>query len=264
MARSKMPVRRPFQLRLPSWLAGLIYLLALRFAFEGRNEPYVWQIALGVIGVTAFLAWISAYLRYRALADIPLADIVSAPQGYVKFTGTARGSTDTLILSELKQRPCIWFDYCVEDKYDGKWRISDSGQSQAPILLDDGTGLCMLDPQQAELDMGRHREEWKSPSESTRYTESYVLAGDALYAIGEHITERSLKNDPTKTPEMNKQNQDLHIMRPPADGRVFRISATPPALDAKKYAQLAWIHLAILFLCVGGQGYLWLRQVIVQ
>lgn len=259
MAPKKEKMRRPFRLRLPSPVAILIYLLALRLAWEAHEEPGLLIIIFGVISITAFFAWISAYLRYRTLADIPIADIVSAPQGYVKFSGTACQATDTVMLSELKKRPCLWYHYREEVESEGKWETADKGESMEPFLLDDGTGLCMLDPQQAELDIGSHWEEWKAPGEGRRYTESYVLAGDAIYAIGEHITERSLGHDQANLLGPKIQSQGLHVMRPPADGRLFLISDTTPASDAEWKAKMAWVHLATLFLSLSYQGYLWLH-----
>jgi hypothetical protein len=125
------------------------------------------------------------------------------------------------VVAPLSQTPCCWFSYRIERR-DGKhWRTEQSESSDSLFLLRDATGDCVIDPEGAEV-TSRHRKTWSGdglswgghpvharlPSlgrrtdlfvnvggkvletlgsgiGSHRYTESVILDGDPLYAIGE-------------------------------------------------------------------------------
>ena len=61
----------------------------------------------------------------------------------------------------------------------------DRGASDETILLDDGSGQCYVDPDQAEI-LTRHKQVWTKGG--YRYTEYVLSPLDTLYVLGEFTT----------------------------------------------------------------------------
>jgi hypothetical protein len=87
--------------------------------------------------------------------------------------------------SPMTGLPCLWFRYVVERRTENKWEEVDRGTSTDTFLLADGSGSCVVDPEQAEI-LSSHKQVWHR--DGYRYTECLLLADDPLYAIGEHAT----------------------------------------------------------------------------
>ena len=55
----------------------------------------------------------------------------------------------------LTRKPCTWWRYKIEERSStGRsrgWSTVDSGTSETPFILDDGTGQCLIDPRGAEV-----------------------------------------------------------------------------------------------------------------
>jgi hypothetical protein len=150
------------------------------------------------------------YRRARIIADTPTARIRSAPQGYVELTGTGKPYDGGPTVSPLSGRECLWFRYRIERKESqgiGKnrrsyWRTLQSGESDDPFLLEDGTDWCEVHPEGAEV-TARHRQVWCTTGSSPnslrtsmqvgrltlnfggryRHTEELLLPGP-VYALG--------------------------------------------------------------------------------
>lgn len=157
--------------------------------------------------------------RARLIEDAPTAKVRSAHQGYVELIGTAATLPGEPIISRLTQIPCCWHRYRIEEHHGKSWRTIDSGQSDDLFLLRDDTGECVIDPEGAHVD-STHGKSWfgSSLAESFpggyardaqahnpslggmlaqrisrnlsfgmgqyRFSESVLLEGDPLYAIG--------------------------------------------------------------------------------
>ncbi|HLS98021.1 MAG: GIDE domain-containing protein [Porticoccaceae bacterium] len=148
--------------------------------------------------------------KARLIEDIPTSRIRSASQGYVELIGLASGRGSTLA-SPLTASPCLWWRYTIERlERSGKsrrWRVVEKGHSEAPFFLDDGSGLCRIEPAGAEVSC-LHRKRWEgsarkpgaaasantgliaalgrlaSLGERYRYTEHLIRDGDPLYVLG--------------------------------------------------------------------------------
>jgi hypothetical protein len=111
-----------------------------------------------------------AFWRLRTITDTPTARIQSAPQGYVELRGLARPHRGTLS-ARLSETPCLWYRFRVEQRRKGgrgdRWATLDRGESDAPFLVEDASGLCRVEPAGATLHCHR-RDRWTGPSRDPR------------------------------------------------------------------------------------------------
>lgn len=151
--------------------------------------------------------------RYRLIADTPTALVRSAPQGYVELIGHIIAGEDGLLASPLSGSPCVWYRIRV-DRYQrnhnnkgGSWRSVRRETSTNWFQIDDGTGVCLVDPDGASAST-RHKRVWYGQSELPgafatttsfnryaanilgsggryRYTEELMFEHERLYALGQ-------------------------------------------------------------------------------
>jgi hypothetical protein len=160
-------------------------LVLLFFGAQSESREG-WLTSLGLIALLSLVAWLSTLRRRRAIADTPTSRIASAAQGYVELRGRGLPFAGTPILSPLSGLPCLWYRYQVEENdHDGKWRSVERGQSDASFIVDDGSGVCVVDPEQAEI-LTRSKEVWRVGDR--RHSEWKLLIGDPIYALGEFQT----------------------------------------------------------------------------
>ena len=175
------------RLRLHSanWLTGGIHVFIVAAAAQAESMA-VWPYALGAMSIVSFAAWVGNYRRLRHVADTPLSNIATAAQGYVEISGRAEMPGGTPFVAKLSLVPCVWFQYEVYEKSsDDKWSLQDSGISDEPFIVKDGTGQCVIDPENAEVLCSR-KETWTRGS--YRYTEWLLLPRDLVYALGNFVT----------------------------------------------------------------------------
>ncbi len=166
-------------------LASGAYLVIALFGLESPS-PRSRLLAAGLIALVALWAWLAALHRYRFIADTPTSRIASAAQGYVELLGRARPYPGNRILSKLTLLPCVWFRYEIHRRRaDGKWERLDHGESPDTFLLDDGSGECVVDPEEAEI-LTPRKQEWLRGE--YRYREWLILEQDLLYALGHFAT----------------------------------------------------------------------------
>ncbi len=176
------------------------------------------QLAFGLcLSVVACLGggwWCLRRLHQaRLLADTPTSKIRSAAQGYVELSGRLLEQPEAAIVAPLSGRPCLWWRFRIEE-YSGsgksrRYRLVESGCSEAWLRLADATGECLIDPRGADV-RPASRDVWygdtprplwnrRAPTGFSlltmlggggdyRYTEERFQAGEYLYAIGEFRT----------------------------------------------------------------------------
>ncbi len=186
--------------RYAEFLASGAELLLLFFGlyFESKNG---WLFCLALIAVISLFAWLSNLNRLRAIRDTPASKVASAAQGYVELTGRGVTFGEQPVFSQLKKMPCLWYRYTVEVRDAEKdWKIEDKGESDDSFLLRDQSGVCVVDPEQAEISTC-HCDCWTL--DNHRYTEWKLLAGDKIYVLGEFRTKNCTWefncNEETKT-----------------------------------------------------------------
>lgn len=150
------------------------------------DTPEGWRWSLAGTAAFGLLGWKGALKRSRAVADTPTSTIASAAQGYVELQGRGEAVDGTPLLSPLNQLPCLWYHCRVEKKRDNDWKLESSDTSTASFWINDGTGRCLVDPEDAEV-MTQRTDTWENGDH--RYTQKLLLAGEQLYALGQFGTE---------------------------------------------------------------------------
>lgn len=177
-----------------------------------------WFLVIALIAGACFCLFASLRLFHRArlIEDMPTSKIRSCSQGYVELYGTAKWIDGPEIHAPLSGQPCVWYSFTVEEYVahaKHKWRHIDNGVSEGLFILEDDTGSCVIDPEDAEvtpsssntwygskrispvthtspLDVlgGALGSSFLRPSEKYRYTEKRLDQYESLYAIGEYIS----------------------------------------------------------------------------
>jgi hypothetical protein len=163
-------------------------LLALVGARIGT--PLAWVSCSGLIAAISMMAWASTYRRARFIDDTPTSKVASAAQGYVELSGRGRALEGLPVLSPVSHLSCLWYRFIAERRdSDNKWRRDSSGESDASFILDDGSGLCLVDTEGAEI-LPACKETWTQ--DDYRYTEWRLLHNDAIYVLGQFSTQGSV------------------------------------------------------------------------
>ncbi|HEU0283434.1 MAG TPA: hypothetical protein VFQ99_06585 [Gallionella sp.] len=161
-------------------------LLLLFFGFHLGSRTG-WLFCFSAIAMVSVFAWLSALSRLRAIRDTPTSKIASAAQGYVELVGRGQPFGEPPLLSKLSLLPCLWYRYKIERRdSEKKWKTEESGESSDSFMLRDGSGECVIDPEQAEIST-RHCDQWMK--DDYRYTEWKLIKEDSIYVIGEFRTQ---------------------------------------------------------------------------
>jgi len=165
---------------LPLLVQSLPFGAAL--ASEG---PALWPYAFGFAAAVNLWAWLAALRKRASIHDTPTSRVASAAQGYVELIGRGRPLAGGELLTPYSQLPCLWYRYRVMRRENNQWRQLDSGESEAPFGLDDGSGVCELDPRGVEI-LTTH-EETRTEGD-VRHVEQVLLKGDRLYVLGDFVS----------------------------------------------------------------------------
>jgi len=182
-------------------------------------EPHEFWIAftiLAIISIISFLRMTKWWKHSRMIEDTPTSKVRSAPQGYVELEGTARMMDGPIIVSPLSRKTCVWYRYKIEEKVksnDSKghsrsyWRVVKHETSEELFLLEDETGRCVVDPDDADV-IATNKRTWykRTVSPTRRYTEELITDNEPLYAIGLFKTVANV--------ERQKQREQVnHLLR---------------------------------------------------
>lgn len=167
--------------------AGQLLLPIIGFQSE---SPYVLFVCVALMVPLSLFAWMSSFRRFRAIADMPTSRIATAAQGYVELIGRGLPINGLPLLSPLNQLPCLWYRYIIEHRDSrNRWVTEDSGESNASFIIDDGSGQCLVDPEDAELLISK-KERWTRANR--RYTQWLLIERQSIYVIGEFRTHGSV------------------------------------------------------------------------
>ena len=170
-----------FRESVADWTFALLYLTAL-FGGGWLDNSQGFLTGAALCALPAFAAWILSFRRLQAMSGTPTSRIVSAAQGYVELVGRGLSPPDFRVVSKLTGLPCVWFRYRIEERTsDNKWKHVESGRSTESFLLDDGTGVCLVDPEGAEV-LPQRKDVWTQGA--YRYTEWLILPDKKIYVIG--------------------------------------------------------------------------------
>lgn len=120
-----------------------------------KNVPpqFFWffVIFLSLFALYFFYECYKNFIAARKMQDTPTAKIRSAPQGYVELEGIQRCLPEQPIHGFLSKLPCTWYRYAISRYHKKRWVLLEHGASNELFLLDDGTGICLIDPNKAEI-----------------------------------------------------------------------------------------------------------------
>jgi hypothetical protein len=175
-------LRREYALLVTSGAQLLLLFIGLKLGTRTG-----WLVTLTLIASTSVFAWLSALYRLRAIRDTPTSKVASAAQGYVELIGRGGQVKESPLLSKLNALPCLWYRYTVERRTsNNKWETIDRGESTDCFFLRDETGVCLIDPEAAEI-ITKYRDQWEK--DGYQYTEWKLIDQDYLYVIGQFRTQ---------------------------------------------------------------------------
>lgn len=171
---------------------------------------FFWAFLAFFVGSSlfAFIKMFKWFRSARTIEAVPTAKIRSAAQGYVELSGTAQLMDGPVIVSPLTGRNCVWYSYVIEEKVtsyrsngrsESHWRVVEQQRSEHLFLLEDDTGRCVIDPDDADVFI-QHTKTWhkRHVSPPRRYSEQLIRAGDPLYAIGFFKTVADIEQQTTR------------------------------------------------------------------
>ncbi len=124
---------------------------------SGIDRFKIFLLLLGLAAAAVYFFWyaIKAWRANRVIGDTPASRVRSAAQGYVELVGQGLITEKAPNKAPLTSRPCTWWQYKIEERSSvgrsRSWATIDSGTSEVPFILDDGTGQCLVDPRGAEV-----------------------------------------------------------------------------------------------------------------
>jgi hypothetical protein len=150
--------------------------------------------------VSALSLWafyrMSSWYRYaRMIENVPTAKIRSAAQGYVELSGRTKLMDGPIIISPLTGNTCVWYSYKIEERTNSfrherkgrssHWRLVEQKRSEELFILEDDTGQCVIDPDDADV-IATNKKTWYKHHviPPRRYTEQLITEGEMLHAIG--------------------------------------------------------------------------------
>ena len=186
---------------LPAFLFGWVALQFFRALLPKGAVPVSpvspWKHGLLLLGGLGLLAYGFVLLhRKRAIADVPRSRLRSVAMGFAEVSGTARMRTQ--VMGPYSGIPCVACRFLAEEEDEDRrgWRTIESGQSPDWFVLEDETGSIVVDPDGANLVLGRDyrtielAEGWLG--RRRRYTEWRLHPGETACVIGTVRRVRSL------------------------------------------------------------------------
>jgi hypothetical protein len=153
-----------------------------------------------------FFKWYHSFARARVMQDMPTAKIRSAAQGYVELSGTQKMMPNQPTIATLSRLPCTWYRYTIAHIANKRIKPIEHGESEAPFIVEDETGVCVIYPTGGEISttlvdtwMGFKRYPNGKPRNwffrllgtlgNYQYQEWRMEEGMTLYAIGNFHTQ---------------------------------------------------------------------------
>lgn len=272
-----------------------LFLPGLQFAAVAAafliDSPVVNRMALIVLLASGLFGGFRSIRHGRIILDTPTSRIASAAQGYCELRGDGLPLAGAPLPSPANGLPVLWYRIQYESRRGDKWVTTHTDESDASFLVDDGSGLCAIDPEGAEMLVTRKDTYHRGADE--RLIQWALIRHDPIYAIGEFVTLGSVAPDTdtaslvrdrladwkrdhasllerfdldgdgqidlsewelaraqarrevTREQHAAINSAEAHIMRKPADGRLYLISDLDPNRIAVRYRYWSWFHFAV-------------------
>jgi len=157
-------------------ISSLFYLtLFVAIFFLNDSMKINKTVYMTVLSLMSLLSAFVLYRRIRLIEDTPHARLNSAAQGYAVLEGKV-----SLYDGEVARGPHRELPVMV-------WYSKYLYTSSAGFLLDDGNGLCTVDPRDAEVITPRHH--------YGSYAYYAIFPGETIYVIGQFETLSKQRNE---------------------------------------------------------------------
>lgn len=241
-------------------------------------------LPLAMAGIAVFAGW-RARRQARLVSSTKAAAIGMADDGYRTFEGAAEAIGGQTLVAPLTGSPCVWFSARVEkfartggSDRKSAWVTVRDLTSNAPFLVRDRTGACVVRPFGAEV-TPRDQSRWTGaaiepedrnpprlgpqesltpilevaggPNSRFRYTEMRIYAGDPLTVAGvfaSHRFDASVDDEDDADDDVDIQSPDLER---PSDEAA---DATWHAADAERTDTLDQLAFSVTKAEITGGG----------
>lgn len=159
--------------------------LALLAVIVDTDSATARAVLLAMLLASGLYGWLRSIQHARLIDDTPTARIASAAQGYGELRGQGRPLGGTPLLSPVNGLPVLWYRVSHYQKQGDAWEHVSTTTSDASFLLDDGSGVCAVDPEGAEM-LVQRRDVYED--EHIRNEQWSLIERDPIYVIGDFAT----------------------------------------------------------------------------
>lgn len=177
------------------------------------DDPIIYACLGFGAGIFFFFNGFKLLKRKRLMENTPTSNVRSLAMGFCEIYGEAKTGIDGVLKSPFSGEDCLYFSYKIEEyRRSGKrsrWVTINKGSDYVPFMLDDDTGMVLVNPGQAEFDIPTDNVFSSSTgkdaplaitsflqkkglaatgllgwNKTMRYTESFIRPGEWLYILG--------------------------------------------------------------------------------
>ncbi|MBN1896636.1 MAG: hypothetical protein JW789_02810 [Candidatus Aenigmarchaeota archaeon] len=213
-----------------------------------EGNGFLYAVAGFFFGLFLFYRGIRAFMRKRLIENIPTSKIRSIAMGMVEIFGRVEPQTAKKILrSPMSKKDCVYYKYKVEEYRSsgksGHWVTIDKGEKGLPFHVRDDTGVVLVDPKGASVDIpkdfhfstGFRKKEPETLlsfikesgikynfgiifKKNMRFSEHFLAPNDRCYVMGEAA------DNPFVEDATGKRNADDIMIRKPESGIKYYIT----------------------------------------
>ncbi len=218
-------------------------------------------------GILVFISGLFSLKEKRLIEDIPTSKIHSLAMGLVEVFGEVVPIQNKILKSPLTRSDCVYYAYIIQvlQGQGRDWKVLKSGESRDYFYLRDDTGMVLVDPKEASIDIAidfnLELGPGKDPSKAVKeflaaekisfdgfsgknkqmfLSESYIAPGDKLYILG------TATDNPFVEEAWGKMGNKDTMIRKNEEGVAYNIS------DKSEKEVLSKLKTAVLKKIFGG------------
>ena len=119
-------------------------------------ETYLAGLLIFAFALILFSWGFGTFKKLQFIRNTPTSKIRSMAKGDIEISGKAK-KLDGYLETPITKQKCLYYNYIVEEyQSNGKrssWKTIDSGGGRAKFIVDDGTGISVVDPENATVDI---------------------------------------------------------------------------------------------------------------
>lgn len=173
----------------------------------------MWSITFGICCSVSLFGWRENQGRMLRISESPISLIKSASQGYVELKGKAISLIPSR--SPLRGIDAVWYRFWVYTKNaSGIWNLAHFSSSQQLFSLQDGSGICKISPEGAEIIAA---DRYTQEQHGHKYIEDVIRTGQQVYVLGElnanHFTHIESQIQSETKNLITQWKQNMHALR---------------------------------------------------